>query len=611
MSADSTNPYVGLRPFDVDESYLFFGRTRQTLELLERLHKHHFVAVIGNSGCGKSSLLRAGLIPDLKAGYLVDDGDNWVIPIMKPGKNPMYNLAEALLQKINPAGNSSDVGKLVQKINEEGVHAILNIIAHFKIEKNENFFLLVDQFEELFRFSIDQKDDARKYEAIDFVNIILSLSQQQITPFFVVITIRSDFIGDCTQFNDLPEAMNESQYLVPRLTRMELKTVIEGPAKLYGGHLDPALTSRLLNETVRVKDELPLLQHALMRMWEFETQRKNTGEIELTDYASIGGIEKALSNHADEALAGLNKEELGITKKSFQALTAIDENSRKIRRPVLLSQLKAITGAGEKHLLAIIDLFVKDGRSFLVVNKAGDTNDQVIDISHESLIRQWNTLSQWVDEEGESAENYLQLAEATKMHKQKKKDYLSGSELQLALEWRETAKPSATWANRYKEGFEECMEYLDASESERTRLLNKEKKRKRKQQYLVYAILGLLLVVAMAVIGVITVKSNSIKREKDAQLEKLKAYEIAENNKKLATEAEKKFIVSQAKTDSINFYKMETDVYTLLEVHDPATEKLNQMESIAGTNTDSIRMRSRINSIKNSQAYKRALKENQ
>ena len=185
-----------------------------------------------------------------------------------------------MLHKLKLITHADDVTLFLQKINEEGVHAILNYVAHYRIEKNENFFLLVDQFEELFRFAMDQKDDGRKNEAIEFVNIILALSQQRIIPFYVVITMRSDFIGDCAQFNDLPEAMNESQYLVPRLNRTELKTAIEGPAKLYGGKLNPALTSRLLNETVRLKDELPLLQHALMRMWECETQRTNIGEME-------------------------------------------------------------------------------------------------------------------------------------------------------------------------------------------------------------------------------------------------------------------------------------------------------------------------------------------
>ena len=137
MRSDSTNPYVGLRPFEVDESLLFFGRNDQTLELLQRLHNHHFVAVVGSSGCGKSSLLRAGLIPALKAGYLVDDSDNWFITIMKPGQNPLYNLTESILLQINQETDTASVSALVQKIEEEGADVIVNLISTIRKEKNK------------------------------------------------------------------------------------------------------------------------------------------------------------------------------------------------------------------------------------------------------------------------------------------------------------------------------------------------------------------------------------------------------------------------------------------------------------------------------------------
>ncbi|HMD00519.1 MAG TPA: hypothetical protein VKH37_10210, partial [Ferruginibacter sp.] len=120
MRSDANNPYVGLRPYEVEESILFFGRNDQTLELLQRLHEHHFVAVVGSSGSGKSSLLRAGLIPALKAGYLVEGSDQWFISIMKPGQSPMYNMMEALLMQIDPKTGSSAIEALVQLVKEEG-----------------------------------------------------------------------------------------------------------------------------------------------------------------------------------------------------------------------------------------------------------------------------------------------------------------------------------------------------------------------------------------------------------------------------------------------------------------------------------------------------------
>lgn len=492
MSIDLTNPYVGLRPFYGEESLLLFGRDEQTLELLQRLHEHHFVAVVGSSGCGKSSLLRAGLIPSLKGGYLVDESNEWMISIMKPGQRPLYNLAESILKEINPEVNSEEVSELVKNIEEEGIDAILDILIPIRTANKTNFFLLVDQFEELFRFSMEKKDISRKDEAIDFVNILLELSTQEIIPLYIVFTMRSDFIGDCAQFHGLPEAMNKSQYLVPRLNRRQLKLVIEGPARLYGGNFSSALTSKLLNKLGQVQDELPLLQHILMRIWDYEEQTDKSGELDIEDYNNVGGLEKALSNHADEAADGMTEREKDISKEMFKALTAIDENGRKIRRPLLLSDLKELTGATDAELDEVIDHFIRDKRSFLIIEKSGDSGDKVIDISHESLIRQWNTLGEWVEEEAESASYYLQLSEATRLNKLKKKDYLTGSELQIALDWKNKFKPTATWANRYKEGFDDCMSYLDDSEYEFNQEILKEKRRKQHKKITQIFILGLV-----------------------------------------------------------------------------------------------------------------------
>jgi WD40 repeat protein len=493
----STNPYVGLRPFDSKESLLFFGRNNQTLDLLQRLHEHHFVAVVGSSGSGKSSLVRAGLIPALKAGYLVEDSDKWHIAIMKPGQHPVYNLAESILEQLSLNPEAKVIATLSDKIEAEGADAILDLITPVIQDKNSNFFLLIDQFEELFRFSMEQKHSAQKDEAIDFVNIILELAQQSDVPFYIVSTMRSDFIGDCAQFYGLPEAMNNSQYLVPRLNRQQLKMVIEGPAKLFGGKVNSSLTSKLLNELGKVKDELPLLQHVLMRIWDYEMNIDKSGVLDLKDYQHVGGIEKALSFHADEALADMNDDEKEITKDLFKALTAIDDNGRKIRRPVRLSELKALTGSDEEQLLHIIDCFIKDRRSFLMMNNVGETNDKVIDISHESLIRQWHTLGNWVDDEDEAASYYKQLVEATQLNALGKRDLLSGIELQLALEWRKKFKPVKVWANRYREGFDESIIYLNESEAAWTKFLNLESKKK-KEKKLTYAILGLM---AILVIG--------------------------------------------------------------------------------------------------------------
>ncbi len=363
--------------------------------------------------------------------------------------------------------------------------------------KNSNFFLLVDQFEELFRFSMKQKEASYKTEAIDFVNTILSLSTQKEIPFYVVLTMRSDFIGDCAQFYGLPEALNKSQYLVPRLNRLELKKIIEGPAKLYGGRFNPALTSRLINDLGKIQDELPLVQHALMRMWDSNAE-KNT-ELDLEVYKGIGGIENALSKHADEALKELKADEEPLAKALFQALTTIDENGRKIRRPAKLSYLKKLTGASEEKLLHIINNFIKDNRSFLVVDNIGDSDDKLIDISHESLIRHWKTLEIWVEEESKAATHYMRLCDAYIEHTENRKDLLAGREFEISQEWFESFKPSKIWAERfnesleerYKDSFDESMKYL--SDSARVYNIKKRNARriKRIKKAAIYSVVGL------------------------------------------------------------------------------------------------------------------------
>ncbi len=475
MSAEiSNNPFVGLRPFESEESLLFFGRQDQTLELLQRLHQHHFVAIVGGSGSGKSSLVRAGLIPRLKAGYLVDERDSWMICVMKPGQSPLYNLAYSIISQVENPGEQISVTDFINEISEKGVDAIFTLLEHHWKTKKSNLFLLVDQFEELFRFSTDKTNVKNKNEAIDFVNILLELVNQNELPIYVALTMRSDFIGDCADFFGLPEAMNQSQYLVPKLNRVQLRNVIEGPVKLFGEKINLALTSKILNDIQTVEDELPLLQHVLMRTWDREILIDKSGELNIDDYNVIGGISKALSNHADEALEGLTEKEKELAKKIFQALTTVDDNGRKIRRPIRLSQLISITNASKENILKFINRFIEDKRSFLILSNAGAEDDKVIDISHESLIRQWTTLRNWTDEEAENVNTLYRLIESEKLYNTKKKDLLTGNELTQFLAWHKSFKPSIKWAKLHVANPENSFAYLEKSEKEwKTKKLKK------------------------------------------------------------------------------------------------------------------------------------------
>ncbi len=470
-------PFVGLRPFNTDESMLFFGRREQTIELLERLHQHRFLAVVGSSGCGKSSLIRAGLIPKLLAGFLVEEREAWRIATLKPGDAPLHNLAKALSE----TNDESAIRNLKSAIEEGGAQAILehlqpSLTLH-KETGNANLLLLVDQFEEIFRFSgTDEKQShpARREEAADFVALLLQLAEQRDVPVYVVLTMRSDFLGDCDNFHGLPEAFNRSQYLVPRLTREQRRQAIEGPIRLFGADISPALLDRLLNDVGEKGDQLPVMQHALMRTWDY-AQFQGAMLINVEDYEAVGAIKNALSLDAEKALNEMSDEELRITEKMFQALTGIDARNRRVRRSVNVYELCQLTGASETQLNVIIQRFVDDGRSFLMRTLGRTNTDSIIDISHESLIRQWRTLQVWIDEELRSSRIYRRLAETAALYKEGKAGLWHDPDLQIAINWYNKFNPTEEWARRYNEKFSLSQKFLEESRKSRDKEVSIEK----------------------------------------------------------------------------------------------------------------------------------------
>ena len=262
------SPYPGLRPFRSDEADIFFGREEHVDHLLEKLGQNRFLAVMGPSGCGKSSLMQAGVIPALETGFLVDAGAQWRIATMRPGNHPMQRLAESLLAAaaLGPerAGTAA-AAAVLQATLQHGPLGLVEVWRETPLPEATSLLLLVDQFEEIFRFR--QQGYSSEAEADALVELLLATAAQRDVPVYVVLTMRSDFLGDCALFRGLPEAINTSQFLTPRLTRAQQRVAIEGPASVFGGTVEAALVNSLLNDMGPDPDQLPLMQHVLMRMW--------------------------------------------------------------------------------------------------------------------------------------------------------------------------------------------------------------------------------------------------------------------------------------------------------------------------------------------------------
>ncbi|HKR15662.1 MAG TPA: tetratricopeptide repeat protein [Pyrinomonadaceae bacterium] len=492
------NPFPGLRPFETDEYRLFFGREGQSDAVLARLQRTRFLAVVGTSGSGKSSLIRAGLMPALRGGMMSGAGSGWRIAVMRPGGDPVGNLAAELVKKdvLSEAGAGlpeSEAEAVIDATLRGGSLGIVDVARQGHLGEHEKLLIVVDQFEELFRFRAAQ-ENTNADEAAAFVKLLLEAAQQRELSIYIVLTMRSDFLGDCAQFQGLPEAINDGQYLIPRMTRDERRFAVTGPVGVTRGKISEPLVNRLLNDVGDNPDQLPILQHALMRTWDHWQQHRRNGEpIGMEHYEAIGTMSDALSRHADEAFNELPDERSRtIAQKLFKALTERGSDNREIRRPTRMDALCTITGASLQEMTVIIDIFRGGGRSFLMPPASVPLRpDTVVDISHESLIRNWQRLKEWVNEEAQSARYYRRLAETAVLHREGSEGLMQDPALQIIFDWYQQSNPNAAWAERYHPEFDEAVTYLDQStrardaavaERERQRTAELERERHEREQ---------------------------------------------------------------------------------------------------------------------------------
>ena len=491
-----TNPFPGLRPFETDEYGLFFGREGQSDALIERLQRSHFLAVVGTSGSGKSSLVRAGLLPSLRGGMMAGAGSGWRIAIMRPGSDPIGNLAGALAEKdvLPEAGGGlppAEAEAVIEATLRRGSLGLVDAARQARLQDHEKLLVVVDQFEELFRFRAARALSSAADDASAFVKLLLEASQQRELSIYVVPTMRSDFLGDCAQFQGLPEAINDGQYLIPRMTRDERRFAITGPVGVKRCKITEPLVNRLMNDVGDNPDQLPILQHALMRTWDYWTaHRRDSEPIGLDHYEAVGTMTDALSKHADEAFAELTDDRSRFVAEAlFKALTERGADNREIRRPTCLKDICAIAGASAHEVSAVVEVFRAPGRSFLMPPAGVPLEPEtVIDISHESLIRNWQRLKLWARDEAEAARIYRRLTGAAADYRAGIGGLLDEVTLRYALKWRERYQPNHAWGVRYHPEFAESIAYLeesraasDAAQAERERQQQEKIERERRE----------------------------------------------------------------------------------------------------------------------------------
>jgi WD40 repeat protein len=459
---ETSNPFKGLRAFSEADSENFFGRETLVQQLLARLGEggdlSRFLAVIGPSGSGKSSVVRAGLIPALRRGGL-PGSENWFIVDMLPGKHPFEELEASLLRvAVNPPAS------LLSQL-KDGARGLLRAVHRIlPADESVELVLVIDQFEEVFTLVEEETERALLLESL--ATAVLDEHSR----LRVVITLRADFTDKPLRYTDFGEIMNRRFEFVLPLTADEVERVIVGPAQHVGLKLEKGLVPTIIREAGNQPGALPLLQYALSELFEKREGRTLTNQV----YREIGGVLGALGRSAESIYANLDEIGQSTTRQLFLRLVTLGEGTEDTRRRVLRTELENLTIENSHNRLSeIINLF--GNARLLTFDHDPITRGATIEIAHEALLREWERFGEWLYESRADVRFQRQLATAASEWGQAREDVsflLMGARLEQFDGWAADTTVALTQDERA---------FLHASLGERDRRQTEERARQQRE----------------------------------------------------------------------------------------------------------------------------------
>ena len=431
-----TSPFRSLQVFEAEDSWLFFGRETETQDLLARLDKAPVLALVGNSGSGKSSILRAGLVPALHDGQFrsrARAGELWRIAVLRPSSAPFDFLAEVLPKQLAPGLTVKEQAEFIAECREKlprSRHALRDAIsalanASGDLTERVRILIVVDQFEEV--FTLNRSPQLRER----YIDALLTAAQSSRVPVNLLLAIRSDFYAHCVEHPELAGCMGTSLYNLPRMTAEKLRESIEKRLQLAGASAEPGLIDSLLQDVGTEPGNLALLEHALGLLWE---KCHHLGPV-LTNhaYAEIGRLRGALGQHADRVYESLDDDrQKALMRKLFLELVHLGEGSQDTRQRLAASDLQSL-GPAES-----IDRLMHRLVSSRLVSTGLEREEPFVEVSHEALIREWPMLREWLDNSREELALERQLRRAAQEWESLEKDngaLLRGARLAQGEEW--------------------------------------------------------------------------------------------------------------------------------------------------------------------------------
>src|ERR1035437_1554749 len=498
------NPFPGLRPFAPEDSELFFGRKAESDEVLLKLLKNRYITVIGASGNGKSSLIFGGVLPKIM-NLKIRDSSIWRIISFRPGNDPFGNLAVALSNGISDSAQKRIERDIILSDLLDNPGSFSDVVRKYILKHDDNVLLIIDQLEELFRYFSPGKADISHATVVKFVDFLVNSVNKPDVNVFIIATMRSEYLGECSHYKGLTGLINNSNYLVPDMGPENWREVIEGPVNFAGAKIDPKLVETLLDDLRDRTDQLPVLQHTMMRTWNLWRELNEPNKpISMADYDLSGTINNAVLLHAEEVYEELSQRGKEICAIMFKTITRKGSDNKGIRHPSDIETIKSIARCSNEELYDVVEKFMGPSRYFItLLEDVILTNNSVIDLQNECLIRSWNRLKDWIDNEASSMQMYLRLSEASALYQQGKTSLLRPPDLQPAIKRGDPYKTALSWAVQYNPAFERAMVYLRTREKaylEEEQNKNTLQKRKIKRTRLITRILGIIVFVALGFI---------------------------------------------------------------------------------------------------------------
>jgi DNA-binding SARP family transcriptional activator len=496
--AETRNPYKGLRPFLEADALDFFGREAFIRRLLDRLSNigqaSRFIAVVGPSGSGKSSAVRAGLVAAIRGGA-VPGSDAWFVTEMHPGHHPLEELDAALMRvAVRPPADS--LGRL-----ESGPRGLLKV-ADAILPDGTELLVIVDQFEETFTLTENEDDRAL------FLESLRVATADPTSRVRVIVTLRADFYDRPLRYPRMGELLGSSTEILSPLTPEELERAIVRPAEHSGLHVERGLVPQIAADVAGQPGALPLVQYALTELYD----RRHDGRLTFAAYGEIGGVGGALAASAEHLYASRHGAGREAVRQLFLRLVTLGEGTADTRRRVPLSQFATIE-IDASMMGAVIDSYGR--HRLLTFDRDPATREPTVEIAHEALLDAWERLRGWIDEAREDLRLDHRLSEAAREWEQNEQDpsfLLTGSRLDQSQSW----ESSTTFAL----GLEERA-YLSASVARRERERAEEAARQARERTLerrsVKRLRSLVAVLMTAVVVAATLTAIAVNRNAEAQ----------------------------------------------------------------------------------------------